>query len=244
MYSRTVMAAAMALGLGALLTLSGCGASTVVASPDGTMLNTVTTSGTGKTVAPPDMAEMTFGAGASAPEADVALATVSETAEAIADAVREAGVAGEDIQTANVSVYPEYEYREGTAPRVTGYRAAISVQVKIRDLADVGEVIAAASNAGANEINGPNFTLDDDVDANSEAITLAVADARTRAEAMASAAGKSLGAVKVMTETDVSAPPIWGDKSSYALRAEFDSVPVEIGQLDITARVTVVFGLE
>ncbi len=241
MNARTLIAA-VALGLIAALALTGCG-TTVVSSPDAAMLNTVTTEGTGRTVAPPDTAELTFGSSATAPDAETALGTVSETAEAISAAVQEAGVDEEDVQTADVSVYPEYAHREGEAPRVTGYRAAISVRVKVRDLTIVGQVISAASEAGATEINGPMFTLDEDTEANSEAISLAVDDARARAEAMANAAGKSLGEVKVMTETAVSAPPMWAAES-YSLKAMDAGVPIETGQLDITARVTVVFELQ
>ena len=242
---RTRLAGALALIVVMALAVSGCGTTTVVSSPDAAMPDTVTAHGQGTALAPPDTAVLTFGATESAPQAETALAAVSKAAEAISAAVREAGVAGEDIQTADVRVYPEYAQSEGEGPRVTGYRASISVRVKVRDLATVGQVISAASDAGSTEISGPMFTLDDDADANAKAIEDAVADARSRAEAMARAGGRSLGSVRTLTETVVSAPPVWGYRAEMgAVPYAADVVPVEPGQLDITAQVTVIFGLE
>jgi len=242
MRARITLAAAMLFGV-ATLVLTGCG-TTVISSPEDA-LDTVTTQGLGETVAPPDTAELTFGSSTIAPDAEEALEAVSATAAAIADAVKGTGVADADIQTADVSVFPEYDYREGRAPRITAYRASTSVRVKVRDLAAVGQAISAASDAGATEINGPAFTLDDDTEATTEAISRAVENARMRAEAMARAGGKTLGEVRVMSETEVSMPPIYREARALSELDAADSfVPIETGQLDITARVTVVFELK
>lgn len=234
--------AAAAILAVALVALGGC--TTKVVTTDGAApLNTVTASGSGETLAAPDMAEMFFGVSVLKPDAKAALDGASDVASAVTDAVKKAGIPADDIQTANISVYPEYSGNGEKAPTVSGYRASVQVRVKIRDLAKIGDVIGAASDAGANEIGGPSFTLDDDVAAQDEAITDAIADARRRAETMAKAAGKSLGEIVAVTETGVSTPPIyWG-----AERAAMDSalsVPIEPGQLNVNASVTVVFELK
>jgi uncharacterized protein YggE len=225
----------------ALVALGGC-TTKVVTSDGATPLNTVTASGTGEALAAPDMAQMYFGVSALEPDAKAALDSASATADAITKAVKDAGIPAADIQTANVSVYPEYSGYEEDTPRISGYRASVQVRVKIRDLDTIGAVIGAANDAGANEIGGPSFMLDDDADAQDAAITDAIDDARRRAEVMAKAAGKSLGAIISVSEAGVSIPPI-----AYQMDARVaaeSAVPIEPGQLDITAGVTVVFELK
>lgn len=229
--------AALVLVLGTALALSGCGTK-VVTTSGAAPLYTVTAAGNGEVAAPPDVAEMYFGSSVIAQDASGALSEASKNAEAIASAVKNAGVASEDIQTANVSVYPEMGATPG---QVTGYRASVQVRVKIRTLEDVGAVISAASDAGANEIGGPSFTIDNDADVRNQAIELAIADARKRGEVMAKAAGKTLGEIISVSEGNLDIP-IYYDRTMGA--AEAASVPIEPGQLDVRASVTVVFELK
>jgi len=224
-----------------LVALGGC--TTRVVTTDGaTPLYTVTAAGTGTTASAPDTAEMYFGVTILKTDAKSALENASAAADAITKAVKNAGVAAEDIQTANVSVYPQYSYAEGKSPAITGYSATVQVRVKLRDFETIGDVISAASNAGANEISGPNFTLSDDAEARATSLTLAVENARRQAQVMAEAAGKSLGEIVSISETGVSVPVIYGNRAAYDTIES--GVPIEAGQLDVTASVTVVFELK
>jgi hypothetical protein len=241
----TVLTAALTVALLlAVLALGGC-QTKVVTSDGATPLNTVTAAGTGTASAAPDEAEMTFGVTNRAEKADDALRPSTDKAKAIIDAVKKAGVDDKDVQTAAISVYPEYANQdEGNTPQITGYSATISVRAKIRNVDKVGDVIGAAVDAGANEIGGPTFTIGDDSDARDTAIEQAIEDAKRRAETMAKAAGKSLGTIIAVSETGTTAIPYYA-KGAYdtaeALRA---AVPIEPGQLDVTANVTVVFELK
>ncbi|MHB1018238.1 MAG: SIMPL domain-containing protein [Coriobacteriia bacterium] len=237
MNTRTVLALGLAVGV---LALTGC-TTKVVTTEGAAALHTVTAAGEGKAVSAPDMAEMHFGTTVVAPDAKTALGQANDTAKKITDAVKSAGVAAEDIQTANVSVWPEQNY-EGDKATIVGYRASIQVRVKIRDIEEIGTVIGAASEAGANEIGGPNFMLDDDDAVSAEAIELAIADARARAEVMAKSAGKSLGEIISVSETGASTPIYYGARTE-ALDAGA-AVAIEPGQLDVMANVTVVFELK
>lgn len=224
----------------ALLALVGC-QTKVVTSATGP-INTVTAQGEGKTAAAPDQAEMYFGATVTGTDAKKTLADATKAGNKIADALKKAGIAAEDLQTTGVNLYPQQDYREGKAPVITGYQASVQVRATIKDIAKVGDVIDAASVAGATDIGGPNFTLSADSDARAEAIEKAVADARTRAGVMAKAAGKSLGEVISVSEGGVSVPILYGDSAralDYATAAK-----VEPGTLDITASVSVVFELK
>lgn len=224
----------------ALLALGGC-TTKVVTSESAQPLNTVTAAGTGKTSAAPDEAEMYFGIVVRDAKADQALKKASAEADKIISAVKKAGVDNKDVQTQNLSVYPEYRNGETTKLEIIGYTANVSVRAKIRDIDKVGDVIAAATDAGANEISGPNFMLSDEAPARDEAIEKAIEDARRRAEVMAKAVGKRLGEVVSVSEQGVSVP-------IYYARSEADFAAakpvIEPGTLDVSASVTVVFELK
>jgi uncharacterized protein YggE len=236
-YATAALLAALAL---ALVALAGCGEAST--TPAGAAANTVTASGAGTTQAVPDTAEMSFGVTTMSPNAKSALDEASKIAEQIGSAVKKQGIADEDIQTRDVSVYPQTVDQNGKQV-ITGYQASLSVQVKVRDIAKLGEIISAANAAGANTISGPMFTIDDPAPARAKAIDEAVADARKSAEAMAKAAGKSVGAVLSMSSSDVGLVP--GPMYSTSdMAGAAKNVPIEPGQLDITANVVVVFELK
>jgi uncharacterized protein len=239
--NKLVTAALLAALAIALVALSGC--TKVITAPAGSAANTVTADGTGKAQATPDTAEMSFGVSTTSANAKTALEDASKVAEQITAAVKKAGVAEKDIQTQSVNVYPQSTDQNGKQV-ITGYQASLSVSVKVRDIGKLGDVITAANNAGANSISGPSFTVADPAPYEAEAIDKAVADARKRAEAMAKAAGKSVGAVLSVSSTGIgSTPPVpMYDLAAGSAKAE--GVPIEAGQLDITANVTVIFELK
>jgi uncharacterized protein YggE len=238
-YAIAALLAALSLSL---VALAGCGQTATTASADGTITNTVTASGAGTAQAVPDTAEMSFGVTTTSANAKTALDDAAKTAEQISSAVKKQGIAGEDIQTQDVSVYPQTVDQDGEQV-ISGYQASLSVRVKVRDIAKLGEVISAANAAGANSISGPAFTIDDPAPARAEAIDEAVADARKTAEAMAAAAGKSVGEVLSMSSSDVGmvAEAMY---SQADMAGAARDVPIEPGQLDISASVVVVFELE
>ncbi len=185
---------------------------------------------------------MTFGVTKENSNAKKALSEASATAAKITSALKKQGIAGEDIQTSNVSVYPQ-QIDRGGKPVITGYQASISVTAKVKDIGTLGDVITAANDAGADTISGPSFNISENSRYQAEAIDDAVAKARKSAEAMAKAAGKTVGDVLSMGTTDVNVPiPLAG--RAWAADSAKASVPIEPGQLEVTADVTVVFELK
>lgn len=228
-----------ALGL-ALVALAGCGEVATTTSADAAA-NTVTASGAGTAQAAPDTAEMSFGVTTTSPNAKSALDDASVAAKRIASAVKKQGIAAEDIQTQDISVYPQTVDQNGKRV-ITGYHASLSVRVKVRDISKLGDVISAANAAGANDIGGPTFTIADPAPVRAQAIEKAVADARKTAEAMAKAAGKSVGAVLSMSSSDAGLGS-YGAAGAADMRLA-KSLPIEPGQLDVGANVVVVFELK
>jgi uncharacterized protein YggE len=230
---------AIALLGGALL--PGC-QTKVVTAPESEQLGTVTASGQGTVAATPDQAQMSFGVTRQDENAEAALEAASKVADDITAAVKKAGVADEDIQTQSVNVFP-LTTDSGGKITITGYQASLSVSVTVRDLGTLGEIITAATGAGADTINGPSFTIDQDAEYREDAIQRAVEDARRSAEAMASAAGKQVGEVLRLSASDVFAQPL-PFAAAESRAADAAAVPIEPGTLDVSANVTVVFELK
>jgi uncharacterized protein YggE len=162
----------------------------------------------GRSTRTPDLAMFTAGVVTQGRTAAEALSENSRQMAAVTAALRRAGVADRDIQTSALSLNPRYtnpereammrarETREPyvppaepSAPRIVGYDARNHVQVRVRRVAEMGRIIDALASAGANEINGPHFTVDEPRAALDEARSAAVAEARQRAELYARAAG-------------------------------------------------------
>lgn len=242
MRQRITAPAAIAASLVALLLLGGC-STKVVTAPESEQLGTVTAAGTGTATAAPDQATMSFGVTRQDAEAKAALDDAAKVAEAITAAVKKAGVADEDIQTQGISVYP-LSTDTGGKVTITGYQATLTVSVTVKDLDKLGDVITAATSAGADNVGGPSFTIDEDAEYREQAIAAAVEDARRSAEAMATAAGKGVGDVVRISASDVFSAPVPYATAEMRSADAAAGVPIEPGTLDVNASVTVVFALK
>jgi uncharacterized protein YggE len=222
--------------------LGGCtSTANTPAKPDP---NTATASGKGTVSAAPDQAMMTFGVQSQAKNAKLALNSVSAKAAKINAALKRTGVAEKDLQTANVSIYPDYRDTKSGKPQIVGYQASLSVSAKVRDLAALSDVIQAGTAAGATEVNGPMFSIADDSPIQAQAIQQAVDNARRVAEAMAKASGKKLGPVLSVTSVPVPDAGLYAAKGFVnAPMAADGAVPLQTGQLDVSSNVTVTFEL-
>src|SRR5215204_5652755 len=156
----------------------------------------ITVHGTGTITSVPDEATFTVGVQTQGSTAHEALASNSEQMRRVIAAVRSAGVAKDDVQTQDVSVSANYSEEN----RIDGYTADNSVLVTIHGVSSAGKVLDAASNAGANQVYGPTLSRSDEDTLQAKALREAVGDAQKKAEALATAAGVSLGGVTAITE--------------------------------------------
>ncbi len=141
----------------------------------------------------PDTATVWTGVQSDADTAVEALRRNSAEMERLVALIRALGIPARDIQTSRISLNPRYDYnnRGDQPPRFLGYRASNQVTVKLRDLDRVGEVLDAMVEAGATNINGPNFSIEDDEAAKAQARTNALERGRAQAEEYARLAGYS-----------------------------------------------------
>ena len=155
------------------------------------------------------------------------------------------GIARSDIQTTNYSIHPEHDY-SGRVQRMVGYRVSNAVAVRMRDLERAGAVIAAVTEAGgaAVVVNGVRVEIEDRAALVEQARRAAWADARGKAEQLATLAGVTLGAAVSIAEVDPSrpAPVMFARRAMVADMAE-SSVPLEGGELEVSVAISVEFAL-
>ena len=200
---------------------------------------TIVVSGTGRVAVDPDVADLRLGVAVSRPTVEAARSAAAEAMTAILAAVTAAGVAQRDVRTTLVSVQPRYDYRDGKAPTLVGYDLTNIVEVTARDLAGLGAIIDGALSAGATSLDGLSFRVDDPRDAEHAARTAAVAEARSRAEVLAEAAGVTIAGVADIVEGG--APATCPQPKAARMLAADAGTPVEAGTTEISVTVTVTF---
>ena len=206
----------------------------------GTLLSV---SAEGKSEARPDMATLNLGVTTEGQSAQAALAENARRMQALTAALRRAGVAERDIQTSNVSVFPQQQYQEGQQPRITGYQANNSVTVRIRNIDNTGRVIDAAVAAGGNTINGVSFSHADPDAQRDIARRAAIAEARRRAELYANALGMHVTRIVAVQEGGGFAPPMPMPMERMMAADGRAATPVSPGEIETQVNVGVTFEL-
>ena len=209
--------------------------------PDGTILDV---SATGKTTRVPDLATVSAGVVTQAPTAAQAMSDNAQRMAAVLAALKSAGIAPRDVQTSSVSLQPQYRYEDNKPPVVTGYQATNTVTVKFRDIAKAGPILDLLVAQGANQINGPNLSLDNSDAALDEARTDAIRRARARAELYARATGLSVARILTISENG-DLPPV---PAMYGVRGfaadKVAATAIAPGESDVTITVSVRFLLK
>lgn len=210
-------------------------------------VRTINVSGTGKVYVTPDIAYVTIGVHTEGKDAAEALTSNNATTEKVVSAIKAKGVDEKDIQTTNISIYPQQQFDpQGRPTGEITYMVDNSVYVTVRDLDKLGEVMDAAVKAGANTISGIQFSLADRTEATSAARKLAVEDGQAQAKELALYAGVTLGPVQTISTLGVVAPmPVYeGKGGGGAVMMDAASVPVSTGQMVIQVDVTMVYQIQ
>lgn len=204
---------------------------------------TVQATGVAKNV--PTLAYITLGVQVQAKAtAQEATDTLANQGNAVLDAMKKLGIAEADLKTQNISVQPSYNYLDGRQT-LRGYEGSQQIEVTIRDTKMSGDVIARATEAGANQVGGVSFKSEDPEVQQLAAEQDAIANARKKAEDLADALGVRLGKVK-----NYSAQPSYGSPMPYALEAKamggdtVTSPQVPAGTQETQATVTVTYEIK
>lgn len=198
---------------------------------------TISVTGTGTVEAAPDMATLMIGVTTQGATAAEALAANTTATDAVIARLTASGIEARDMQTANLSINPNWTGYDSATPTISGYVASNMLTVRVRRLDTTGAVLDAAVTDGANTLNGLTFGLADPEPAYNEARREAVADARAKAELLAAAAGVSLGAVQSVADGGAMNDP------APMYREAVASAPVVGGELGLIATVTVTYAI-
>lgn len=196
----------------------------------------ITVMGTGSAKAVPDVAEWSFGVRSEAESAAAAMRDNAAVAKRLIDALKSAGIKGDDLRTESVSLYPQ---QDEMGQNIIGYSASNTVHATM-PISKAGTVIDKAVAAGANEIYGPNLRVSDSDAQYAQAVDEAFDDARARAEAVAAKAGVTLGRPVAIVEGGGSPIPYYAER---AMAEGATDLAIEPGQQEIQAVLTVTFAI-
>jgi uncharacterized protein len=210
-------------------------------------LKTISLTGSGSSSAQADQATVNLGVQVISELANEAIGENAETMTAVIEAIKALGVSEDDIVTTSYSVYPQYDWTEDGRVFV-GYSVTNLVQVTVKDLDIVGDVIDAAAVAGANQINGINFELSDAKreELKTNAYIAALGDAQDKADVIAETLGLSISGVQSVTEysyTPVRSYEMYEEAVAMD-GARSISTPIVSGELSVTVSVHIVFLFE
>ena len=191
----------------------------------------------------PDVATLSAGVVTQATDGNTAMRQNAEQMTKVLAAIKAAGIAERDVQTSGVNLSPQYRYAENEAPKITGYQASNTVSLKVRDIAKLGKVLDALAAQGANQINGPQFEIDQPEPVYDEARLAALKKAQARAETYAKALGLRVRRIVSISESGGgNFRPVMMRAAPMAMAADA-STPVSPGESTVSVNLDVVFDL-
>jgi uncharacterized protein YggE len=203
----------------------------------------ITVTGVGTVSVVPDAVRFNATVSTLASTNAAALSSASKSAAAVRTALKDKGIAVKDIRSANISVYPEYNWTQETGTKITGYRASQSFDVLVRKAADAGTIIEAVVTAGGDNIQlgGVIPVTLNPATASEEARAAAVINAKSKATSYAKLLGTSVGKVLSLEEQS---SPVYSSPFPMAKAEAADSaVQIDLGEQDVTVTITVRWAL-
>lgn len=206
----------------------------------------ITVSGEGKVEATPDIALLSFGVQTGRQSsAEIAMTKLAEDMNAIIAAVKAAGVEEKDIQTQYLNLNPAYDWLDGRQVE-RGFEASQSLQVKVRDLDKISDILDVAVSNGANQSGGVSFTIDEITELQAQAREEAINDAEAKAQKLADQLGVTLGAIRGFSDGYMGGVPmpyyeraVSMDAGSAMNQAKAPEIPA--GEQEINANVSITY---
>jgi uncharacterized protein YggE len=200
----------------------------------------ITVTGQGVVHTVPDMATVSLGVEHQHRDPAKAMAQSSAAVAAMLERLAAMGVEKRDVQTGQVNLSPIYNHRSNDTPRIEGYRAVLSLNVRVRDRDRLGQIMGAVLEDGANRFSGLNFGVQVPGPLQDQARQAAVAEALRKAQLYADAAGVELGEVMSISENNAQhGPPMARMAADMA-----EAVPIAAGELSLSQSVTLVIALK
>jgi uncharacterized protein YggE len=208
-------------------------------------LPVINVSGIGEIAVEPDIAQISLGVVTEDKTAEQAQKDNAVVMNRLLAALADAGIDKKHIQTKNFSVQAQYDYSvdRGNKPLIIGYQVRNTVVVEVKDINTIGNVLDKARDAGVNDVNNIQFMTSKAKQLSTEALALAVADARIQADTIAKALGKTVVDVVSVTTNAGYNPPVAYAKEMMAV-ARDSSTAIMTGELTISSSVSVQFSMK
>ncbi len=204
--------------------------------------NTISISGEGKIYTKPDMALVDFSVvSEGARVVDVQKKNTEKTNQAI-KFLKDSGVEEKDIKTINYNLYPQYSYIERQAPQIIGYSITQTLEVKIRALDKVGEILEGVAENGVNQIGSLYFKVDKDEEFKEAARKLAIDDAKAKANKLASQLGVKLTKIIGFSESSSGYPLPLYESKGYGMGGG-GTPDIQTGESEIIVDVVLIYEL-
>lgn len=205
----------------------------------------VSVSGQGEVRAEPDRALVTLGAESRKLKLEDARAEVTRTIEAVLKLTRDLKIDQKYVRATRINVQTEYNWDNNARERtLIGYFVSRQVEVELRDLDKLGQLLEKATDAGVNQLGDPRLDSSKRRDLEREALAKAVADAKLNADAVARAAGGKVGAARTISASSgYSAPPVPMQMKVMAARSDAAAETYQSGQMSFTGNVQVEYDL-
>ncbi len=226
-----------------VLVLSLLSSASALAADDHPRL--ISVSGQGEVQAEPDRAMVTLGMESHKVKLDDARAEVTKAIEAILKLTRDLKLDSKYVRATRINVQPEYNWdNNGRERTLIGYVVARQVEIELRDLDKLGQLLEKSTDLGVNQLGDPRLDSSKRHDLEREALSKAVEDARLNAEAIAKAAGAKLGPAHTISATSgFAAPPMPMRVKAMAATAGDASQTYQTGQMSFTGSVQIEYDL-
>lgn len=201
----------------------------------------VTITGEGKATAVPDVAVISIGVLADKTTAAQAQKESTDKINSIIKALKDFKIGEKDIKTTNYQVSPKYDW-SSNVQKIIGYTVNQSVEAKVRDFDKIGDILAKATELGANQVSGPSFTIDDPEKYRAQARKKAIDQAKDKAKVLAKQVGINLGSIVSFSENDGSYP-VYSDMAyglgGAAAEKALPAPDIQAGSQDVNIIVTI-----
>lgn len=217
------------------------------AAEESVQRNVVNVVGKGEISVTPDIAYISIGVNTQAETAQSAQKANAAIMQKLNKLLKDTwGIADKDVKTAQFYVQPNYSYSEKEGQKIKGYNAHHTLEVSYRDLTKVGELLDAASKAGANNIDNVRFSVENSDKYETQVIEKAMANADLKAGSIAKAAKRQLGIVLVVSQGDNSSPVVFYAQNEMAKSMDSAGAPtrVEPGEIKVSTQLSVQYELK
>ena len=203
--------------------------------------NTISFTGTGEVFIKPDLALITFAVRNEATTVAGAMSENTKKMNAVIDSMKNLGVDSKDLKTTSFNISPRYEWHEEERILI-GYEAYQSLQIKIRNLENIGKIMQSATDMGATDVSGLQFTVDNEEDLQNQARKMAIDEAKNKAKELSSQLGVNLVKIVNFSESGIF-PIFYGFEKAIA--GDISKAPqIETGENKIEATVTITYEID